>query len=173
MHLADVSSTSWEEKFPRSRWFTRGWTLQELLAPASLTFYSRDGQRLGDKRSLEGIIHDVTRIPRSAFQGSEPLSVFGIDERFGWARNRQTKREEDKAYCIYGIVGITLPSNYGEGRESALMGLRKAIRRKGNQATEGALPHQPAHTDSVQQAVSSCGSLDFTSSMALMRIQAP
>ena len=40
-----------------SRWFTRGWTLQELLAPTSVEFFSKDGMRLGDRSSLEQLIH--------------------------------------------------------------------------------------------------------------------
>jgi hypothetical protein len=108
------SQDTWEQSFQASRWFTRGWTLQELLAPASVEFFSRDGQRLGDKRSLEQQIHDRTGIAIPALRGV-PLSAFSIDERMSWAKARQTKREEDKAYSLLGIFGVYMPLIYGEG----------------------------------------------------------
>ncbi|CCF47229.1 hypothetical protein CH063_15701 [Colletotrichum higginsianum] len=77
-----------------SRWFTRGWTLQELIAPQLVEFYSKEGAFLGDKRSLEAIIRDVTGIPARALRNT-PLSSFTISEREAWARNRETKHEED------------------------------------------------------------------------------
>ncbi|KAH7317192.1 HET domain-containing protein [Rhexocercosporidium sp. MPI-PUGE-AT-0058] len=77
---ADGSNKAWESIFRKSEWFTRGWTLQELIAPASVEFYSKEGILLGDKVSLEQIICQITGIPIKAFQGS-PLSDFSIAER--------------------------------------------------------------------------------------------
>jgi len=65
----------WESAFRRSRWFTRGWTLQELLAPVSVQFFEREGERLGDKRTLEQIIHEITTIPWDTLRGY-PLHQF-------------------------------------------------------------------------------------------------
>jgi hypothetical protein len=97
----------WEVAFLQSRWFSRGWTLQELLAPASVEFFSSDGDRLGDKEDLEEKINRVTGIPIEALQGI-PLSQFTIEERSEWAKNRNTKREEDKVYCLLGIFDANL-----------------------------------------------------------------
>jgi hypothetical protein len=94
-----------ELDFWESRWFTRGWTLQELLAPDSVEFFSRKGKRLGDKRTLERQIHEITRIALSALQGT-PLSQFGVDERLAWAKNRETTRKEDEAYSLLGIFNV-------------------------------------------------------------------
>ena len=69
------SEYTWESAFRRSRWFTRGWTLQELLAPDSVEFFSQEGKRLGDKRALERQIHEITGIPVTALRGT-PLSQF-------------------------------------------------------------------------------------------------
>jgi hypothetical protein len=113
------SCQRWKPAFRTSRWFTRGWTLQELLAPESVDFFSKEGERLGDKGSLKHTIHKITRIPIEALQG-RPMSAFGVDERFSWAANRQTTREEDEAYCLLGIFGIYLPLIYGEQRLSAM-----------------------------------------------------
>jgi hypothetical protein len=76
----DLSLQPWGAAFGDSRWFTRGWTLQELIAPPSVEFFCSNGNRLGDKKSLEGQLHKITAIPVSALQGS-PLSEFSFDER--------------------------------------------------------------------------------------------
>jgi hypothetical protein len=123
------SSRRWKPAFRKSRWFTRGWTLQELLAPASVEFFSAERELLGDKESLKHTIHEITGIPIEALSGSE-LSDFNIAERFSWAGNRQTTREEDGAYCLFGIFGVYLPLIYGEGKENALNRLRSAATAK-------------------------------------------
>jgi hypothetical protein len=115
-----------ESAFKQSRWFGRGWTLQELLAPHSVEFFSRNGVRLGDKESLKHTIHEVTGIPFKALLGSD-MSEFDVAKRFSWAANRQTTEEEDGAYCLFGIFGVHLPLIYGEGRERALRRLKKEI----------------------------------------------
>lgn len=139
VYLADVTVTEnrlkdqvaqhlWESAFRRSRWFTRGWTLQELLAPPSVEFYSVHGARLGDKDSMEDLIHEITKIPRQALCGAD-MATFSIDERLSWAENRQTKRKEDRAYSLLGIFGVFMPLMYGEG-DNALARLQDEIRKK-------------------------------------------
>jgi hypothetical protein len=120
------SEYTWESAFLGSRWFTRGWTLQELLAPRSVEFFSQEGKRLGDKRSLERQVHQRTGIAVSALQGTH-LSQFGVDERLLWAENRQTTCEEDEAYSLLGIFNVFMPLIYGEGKEHALLRLREEI----------------------------------------------
>ncbi|KAF1365193.1 HET-domain-containing protein, partial [Lizonia empirigonia] len=138
VYLSDVSKTkrkasssggfkfTWEPAFRESRWFRRGWTLQELLAPRSVAFFSEKGERLGDKQSLEQQIHEITGIAIKALQGTSLLS-FSVDERLQWAKNRQTTRGEDKAYCLLGIFGIFMPLIYGEGEDHAFKRLRDEI----------------------------------------------
>jgi hypothetical protein len=117
---------TWESSFRDSRWFTRGWTLQELLAPRSVEFFSRHGKRLGDKETLKRHIHEITGISISALKGA-PLSQFEVEERLSWAENRQTARVEDKAYSLLGMFGIHLPLIYGEGKGHAFKRLKKEI----------------------------------------------
>ena len=136
VYLSDVSKTEqnqtglaiqpWEAAFRTSRWFTRGWTLQELIAPRSVEFFSLEGNRLGDKKSLEQQIHEVTGVPIRALQG-ETLLDFSIAERMSWAEKRETKRGEDMAYSLLGIFDVHIPLIYGEGRENALRRLRGEI----------------------------------------------
>ncbi|KAH8589775.1 heterokaryon incompatibility protein-domain-containing protein, partial [Bisporella sp. PMI_857] len=87
-------SLDFEAAFRAARWFTRGWTLQELLAPSSVEFFSSDYKRLGDKYSLERIIHERTGIPVEAFRGYD-ATKFSVDERVSWIAKRETKHEED------------------------------------------------------------------------------
>ncbi|KAH7016508.1 uncharacterized protein B0I36DRAFT_254347 [Microdochium trichocladiopsis] len=119
---------SWESVFRNSRWFTRGWTLQELIAPQIVEFYSKEGVFLGGKESLEAVIRNVTGIPARALRNT-PLSNFTTSEREAWARNRETKYEEDMAYSLLGIFGVHMPLIYGEGRESAQRRLREEVQK--------------------------------------------
>jgi hypothetical protein len=137
VYLSDVSSPPfdannefdpppWEPDFRKSRWFTRGWTLQELLAPRSVEFFFQERKRLGDKTSLKQQIHEITAIPKSALQGA-PLSQFSVNERLSWIKRRQTKLEEDKAYSLLGIFGVYIAPIYGEGTASAFKRLLDEI----------------------------------------------
>jgi len=135
VYLSDVSTSAsdpkicqsaWEADFRKSRWFTRGWTLQELLAPASVVFYSSQHKELGDKKSLAHVIHDVTGIPIPALDG-HALDTFSATERMTWAAKRQTTKDEDGAYCLLGIFSIFMPLIYGEGKENALRRLQREI----------------------------------------------
>jgi heterokaryon incompatibility protein (HET) len=137
VYLADVSRPTlgtdvkssqlpWELSLRKSRWFTRGWTLQELVAPAVVEFFSEEGEQLGNKKSLERHIHEVTGIPVKALRGS-PLSDFSIPERMLWAEKRETTRKEDKAYSLLGIFDVYMPLIYGEGRENAFKRLREEM----------------------------------------------
>ncbi|KAH7309734.1 hypothetical protein B0I35DRAFT_379296, partial [Stachybotrys elegans] len=123
----DPGSQTQDNAFCNSRWHTRCWTLQELLAPPSVEFFSVDGQLLGDKKSLERHIHRSTGIPTAALQGHD-LSAFSVEERMSWTGQRKASKPEDKAYCLLGIFGIFMPLIYGEG-EHATVRLRKEVER--------------------------------------------
>jgi hypothetical protein len=137
VYLSDVSTakrkansdiSEWESAFQRSRWFNRGWTLQELLAPYSVEFFSQQRKRLGDKDSLRLQIHAITGIPERALEG-EPLSRFSVNDRLSWMNNRQTKHEEDKVYSLLGIFGVYISPFYGEGMAKALTRLQDEIKK--------------------------------------------
>ena len=135
VYLSDVSmqgaeqngqvNPAWESAFTRSRWFTRGWTLQELIAPTLVEFFSSEGERLGNKLTLEPMIHETTSIATSALR--DAVSNFSIDERMSWAKDRDTTLEEDKAYCLLGIFDVSMPLIYGEGKERAFRRLQEEI----------------------------------------------
>jgi hypothetical protein len=129
VYLSDISTNDHDYIdlfFRKSRWFTRGWTLQELIAPRSVEFFCSNGKRLGDKKSLERQLHKITGIAVPALQGAD-LSEFSEDDRMSWTENRQTTREEDRAYSLLGIFDISMPLIYGEGGEKAFRRLRQEI----------------------------------------------
>ncbi|KAF1974055.1 HET-domain-containing protein [Bimuria novae-zelandiae CBS 107.79] len=117
---------AWKDAFRTSRWFTRGWTLQELIAPRLVDFFSLEGERLGSKLLLETEIHEITGIAKSALRGGA-LSSFSIRERRSWAERRSTTVEEDEAYCLLGIFDISMALIYGERKEQAFRRLEEEI----------------------------------------------
>ncbi|KAF1932668.1 HET-domain-containing protein [Didymella exigua CBS 183.55] len=130
VYLDDVSSDSLAkdgQSFQKSRWFTRGWTLQELLAPKCIEFFSREGYQLGSRSSRVQEIADITRISIKALEG-KALSHFSVDERMSWTNGRNTTRVEDMAYSLLGIFDIQMSLFYGEGREKAFRRLHKEIK---------------------------------------------
>ncbi|PQE24719.1 hypothetical protein CJF32_00007005 [Rutstroemia sp. NJR-2017a WRK4] len=133
VYMADVSTRVTgplaRSQFYKSRWFTRGWTLQELLAPASVRFFSVEGDPLGDKMSLETQIHNITKIDIRALRG-KPLSQFSVPERITWSSGRQTARDEDAAYCLLGIFEVFIPLIYGEGKANAMKRLEEEFQKR-------------------------------------------
>ncbi|PIL28687.1 hypothetical protein GSI_08731 [Ganoderma sinense ZZ0214-1] len=116
-------------RFRRSRWFTRGWTLQELIAPLDLVFLANDWTVIGSKESLAKPIIDITDIEYNALLRVQPLDEFSVAQRLSWAAKRETTRVEDRAYSLLGIFGINMPTLYGEG-EGAFRRLQEEIMRR-------------------------------------------
>lgn len=111
-----LSTAERDEAFAASKWFTRGWTLQELLAPTILVLFDATWNIIGTKDELAKRISDITNIDLRHLSG-DPLFRLkaSIAERMSWASNRSTKRSEDIAYCLLGIFDINMPLLYGEG----------------------------------------------------------
>jgi len=97
------------------RWFTRGWTLQELLAPTNVEFYNRDWAGIGTKKELCFRLGLITGIPVSMVAGLDALHMYSVAQRMAWAAGRKTTRPEDRAYSLLGIFDIHMPMIYGEG----------------------------------------------------------
>jgi hypothetical protein len=109
-----------EARFAAARWFTRGWCLQELIAPRELEFYANDWTELGTKLSLKWNLAEVTSIPVSVLVGEELPSERFVAERMSWASKRTTTRIEDTAYCLLGIFNVNIPLLYGEGSRAMI-----------------------------------------------------
>ncbi|KAI1786351.1 HET-domain-containing protein [Ganoderma leucocontextum] len=118
-YLADVPPGDDHEAqgslFRESRWFTRGWTLQELIAPVKVDFLSKDWAPIGSKHALVDLVESVTDINYKALLKLAPLGAFSVAQRLSWAATRETTRREDRAYSLLGIFGINMPTLYGEG----------------------------------------------------------
>jgi hypothetical protein len=133
-YLSDVEPLSSQDpaaegsSFRRSRWFTRGWTLQELIAPPCMIFFARDWSRIGDKAdpAFCRLLTAVTGVDERVMSGRlSPLDV-SVANRMRWAALRRTTRVEDVAYCLMGIFNVNMPLLYGEG-ERAFMRLQQEI----------------------------------------------
>ncbi|KAI1408671.1 heterokaryon incompatibility protein-domain-containing protein [Hypoxylon sp. FL1857] len=113
-YLSDVERThrgEQMEQFARSRWFTRGWTLQELIAPLYLVFVDNSWREIGSRSHLSSSIEQITGI--SAFHVAH-FRGCSIATKMSWAAGRKTTRIEDQAYCLMGLFGINMPLLYGE-----------------------------------------------------------
>ena len=108
-----------------SRWWRRGWTLQELIAPFDVEFYNAYWERLTSKRACKAIINSATGIALPVLDHSAPLSSVCAAERMSWASQRVTTREEDMAYCLLGILDVNMPLLYGEGGQRAFQRLQE------------------------------------------------
>ena len=117
-YLDDVPSTgeprSENSRFRESRWFARGWTLQELLAPLYVVFFGSDWTDIGTKSSLQKVISDITGVHSQVLLTNYPGEI-SVAQRMAWASKRVTARVEDEAYCLMGFFGVNMPMLYGEG----------------------------------------------------------
>lgn len=124
-------SRSWarfecEKKLRPSRWFTRGWTLQELIAPRRLVFYALSWMKLGTREDFAQGIKKRTGIPIRVLLDPTTLPDTSVAQRMSWAAHRQTSRAEDLAYCLMGLFDVNMPMLYGEG-EKAFIRLQEEI----------------------------------------------
>ncbi|KAF2094687.1 HET-domain-containing protein, partial [Rhizodiscina lignyota] len=163
VYMADVSTNkrklgdedalkTWEQTFRKSRWFTRGWTLQELLAPTIVEFFSSDGKELGSRETLKEQIHEITGISFQALEGS-PIHVLSVSERRSWTEGRVTTLPEDGAYCLMGLFDVSMATRYGEGREKAFERLDNKIK-KANMASNDQKPAGNRDAAEKREAIS-------------------
>ncbi|KAJ4286648.1 hypothetical protein N0V88_007939 [Collariella sp. IMI 366227] len=133
VHFDDFTEgyLTWKDHFNKSRWFGRGWTLQELLAPRKVVFYAKGWRVLGTKSSLVKSIESITGIDELTLLEPKLLHHASVAQRLSWAANRTTTRHEDMAYSLMGLFGINMPIIYGEG-ENAFLRLQREIIKRSN-----------------------------------------
>jgi len=110
-----------------SEWFKRGWTLQELLAPRTVVFFNRDWQCIGNKHKLRDLIHTKTTIPPDVLSGRRSLQDIDVLTRMSWASRRETTKSQDAAYCLQGLLGVTVQPDYNELWFTSFNRLGKAL----------------------------------------------
>jgi hypothetical protein len=133
-YLSDVSGFPDDDKasevqFKNSRWFTRGWTLQELIAPERVIFLNAEWNFIGSKISLRKTISEITDIDEDVLNMPPYVPYVTVARRMSWAAKRKTTRVEDIAYSLLGIFNVNMPLLYGEG-EKAFVRLQEAILRE-------------------------------------------
>ncbi|KAF9065070.1 hypothetical protein BDP27DRAFT_79642 [Rhodocollybia butyracea] len=125
-YLADMQSDFFNLGFRMCKWFTRGWTLQELIAPKTVVFFAKGWEKIGTKASLSGILTEITGIASEVLLSTADSSEMSIAARMSWAAGRKTTRIEDRAYSLMGIFGVFMSPIYGEG-EHAFIRLQEEI----------------------------------------------
>ncbi|RDX41401.1 HET-domain-containing protein [Lentinus brumalis] len=123
-----------ESSFYRSRWFQRGWTLQELIAPKVVNLYSKSWKPLGSKASLAAAIEKITNIDTAVLMHEQLLDDVSIARRMSWASARKTTKLEDRAYSLMGIFGVNMPAIYGEGDRAFIRLQQEIIRQSPDQS---------------------------------------
>jgi len=129
-YLVDVSRPRHAGGTPRwkkSRWFKRGWTLQELVAPRRVVFFNSQWISFGDKQTLKVDIHHLTGIPSSVLEGSKLVWEVDIWDRMSWCAGRKTTKPADLAYCLLGLLGVNMEPDYTESVTDAFQRLQSAL----------------------------------------------
>ncbi|KAJ9151129.1 HET-domain-containing protein [Pleurostoma richardsiae] len=124
VYLSDLPSGTYTQVGLKTcRWFDRGWTLQELIAPKEVKFYDVEWTLRDTKQELISALARITTIPREALESrptAAKLNEFSVAQRMSWAARRTTTRIEDLAYCLMGIFNVNMPLLYGEGSKAFL-----------------------------------------------------
>jgi hypothetical protein len=148
-YMSDVGEESMPTDFTSSKWFTRGWTLQELLAPQQVKFFGKRWGMLGTRTTLVDKISSATRIDSDTLSTPELYQTASIARRMSWAAGRITTRIEDVAYSLLGIFGVNMPLLYGEGN--------RAFIRLQEEIMKGSDDHSLFAWESAKSSTSSIG----------------
>ncbi|KAK4952425.1 hypothetical protein LTR10_009231 [Elasticomyces elasticus] len=144
--LSDVSTLrDVQVQMRASEWFKRGWTLQELLAPEKVDFYTSDWKFLGTRSVLADGLARITGIDRAVLDRSKLLSECSAAQKFSWAAERITTKPADLAYSLLGIVGVRMQLDYGEGTEAAFRRLQEGVLMKTGDLSIFAWRHVKPH----------------------------
>ncbi|KAL4070098.1 heterokaryon incompatibility protein-domain-containing protein [Scleroderma yunnanense] len=116
------STKSDKEKYPNSdgwpEWFSRGWTLQEMIAPENVQFFNQNWQSIGDKKTLARTLSQITRVPEDILRDGLSSNRPCVARIMSWGANRMTTRVEDRAYSLLGLLDVNMPMLYGEGKRA-------------------------------------------------------
>jgi hypothetical protein len=157
-YLSDVPSDDDlqgpESAFSKSRGFTRGWTLQELIAPREVEFFSKEWNKLGCRSSLFREISEITRIGHSVLRDNKnALQGKSIAQKMSWASRRCTTRSEDMAYCLMGLFDVNMPLLYGEGTKAFIRLQEEILKRSNDQSLFAWTAPRPDGTDKAETLV--------------------
>ena len=161
-HVTGNDSTIGYDELRACKWFTRGWTLQELIAPKTVQFYDQNWTFRGTKADFADNIHRFTHIDPLVLQGGGQLTKLSIAERMTWASRRKTTRIEDTAYCLLGIFDINMPLLYGEGEKAFTRLQQEIVKNNSDLSIFGWSPEEPSDaTESLGPRVQTVIKVDF------------
>lgn len=170
-YLSDVYDKNWEQSFVKSTWFSRSWTLQEMLAPAALKFFDAEWKFIGEKSFLSEELAEASGIHLSVFTSERlELSNWSVAQRMSWASKREATRVEDIAYSLLGIFDVNMPLLYGEGK--------RAFRRLQEEIIRGSHDHtlfawSTDHDDSWGLLASSPAAFEKDAHVSVHEFQSP
>lgn len=133
VEILALDTTDDHNHFAASAWFTRGWTLQELIAPPDVLFYNRRWEQFGTKIELQSVLSKITSVDVNVLAGRASPASCSIAQRMSWASKRITTRLEDVAYCLLGLFEVNMPLLYGEGSRAFFRLQRKIIKQLDDQ----------------------------------------
>jgi len=167
-YLSDVLNDSSfpPRNFDGSKWFTRGWTLQELVAPKVVVFFDQKWTKIGTRAELKHDLARITRIDEFILECPDAVFHASVAQRMSWASNRKTRREEDLAYCLLGIFNVHMPLIYGEGNK-AFMRLQLELLALSNEQTIFAWT--PAITPSFLEMATDLGLVRTVSALLFLQ----
>jgi hypothetical protein len=137
----DIQNQEFINRLAKSRWFKRGWTLQELLAPREMVFFAKNWTVIGTKLDLCGVLSSITGIDEDILKDPRKLYSASIAKRMSWAADRETTRSEDLAYCLMGVFSVNMPMLYGEGFLKAYLRLQEEIMKQSDDQSLFAWTH--------------------------------
>lgn len=122
VETSEISADPDRKAFPKSnglpKWFSRGWTLQELVAPQDIRFFNSRWEFIGRKKNLVDVLNWITQIPHRVLEEGLDSKRPSVAQIMSWASHRSTTREEDQAYSLLGLLGVYMPMLYGEGKHA-------------------------------------------------------
>lgn len=152
-----------DESFRRSGWFTRGWTLQELIAPSEVIFFDATfSEPIGTRRSLAAVIESITNVREIILRDPSKLNTASVAEKMSWASSRITTRIEDEAYSMMGLFDVHMPTLYGEGRH-AFVRLQEEVMKKSADQSIFAWQQEGDVGDQLSMLASSPSQFKFSS----------
>jgi hypothetical protein len=141
----ELGQLQFESDLAKSQWFRRGWTLQELIAPAQVEFYDSKWRCFGTKRDLAKVISKITGVSKALLQGKRTLKSFSCAQKMSWAANRRTTRPEDRTYSLLGLFGVSLPLIYdGDGARAFKRLQEEIIKTSTDQSIFAWVQHGPS-----------------------------
>jgi hypothetical protein len=169
-YLEDVVGKEFSmSSMAQGRWFSRGWTLQELVASRKMEFYAADWTFLGTKGDYCNDLSSITGIHVGALQ-YQPVESFGIAQRMSWASGRTTTRPEDIAYCLLGLFNVNMPLLYGEGAKKAFIRLQEEIMKDSDDQSLFAWT-QPSAESTTLRGLLADSPANFASSGAIVPVR--